>query len=96
MYEGFGLPVLEAMQCGVPVGAARAASLPEVAGDGGVLLDPLDVRAWRDAIAAVWQDAAMRTRLRGAGLAQAARFSWTRTAGETLAVLRACAAERRR
>jgi len=96
MYEGFGLPVLEAMQCGVPVAAANAASLPEVTGDGGLLLDPLDARAWRDAIAAVSHDAATRARLRDAGLAQAARFSWARTAGETLAVLRQCAAEGRR
>lgn len=96
LYEGFGLPVLEAMQCGTPVAAANAASVPEVAGDGGVILDPLDVRAWRDVMLAAWQDPAMRTRLRAAGLAQAARFSWTRTATSTLDVLRRCASEGRR
>jgi glycosyltransferase involved in cell wall biosynthesis len=96
LYEGFGLPVLEAMQCGAPVAVANAASLPEVAGGAGVALDPLNVRAWRDTMLAVWQDAAMRERLRDAGFLQAARFSWSRTAGETLDVLRATAAERRR
>ena len=96
MYEGFGLPLLEAMQTGAPVVASRCASVPEVTGDAAVLLEPLDVRAWRDAIAAVCQDQGMRSRLRDAGLARAARFSWTRAADETLAVLRRCAAEGRR
>ena len=95
LYEGFGLPVLEAMQCGAPVAIANAGSLPEVAGGAGLVLPPLDVRGWRDAIAAMWQEAGMRGRLRDAGLAQAARFSWARTAGGTLDVLRATAAERR-
>ena len=96
MYEGFGLPVLEAMQTGVPVVAARCASVPEVGGDAAVLLDPLDARAWRDAIGAACQDEAMRSRLREAGLARAAQFSWGRTAADTLAVLRQCAAKERR
>jgi glycosyltransferase involved in cell wall biosynthesis len=96
LYEGFGLPILEAMQCGTPVAAANAASVPEVAGDGGVILDPLDVRAWREAMVAVSQDPAMCARLRAAGLAQAGRFSWTRTATATLDVLRRCAADGRR
>jgi glycosyltransferase involved in cell wall biosynthesis len=88
MYEGFGLPVLEAMQVGVPVVAARCASIPEVAGDAAVLLDPLDKGAWRETIALVWQDASMRQGLSDAGLTRAAQFSWARTARETLAVLR--------
>jgi glycosyltransferase involved in cell wall biosynthesis len=95
MYEGFGLPVLEAMQSGVPVVAARCASVPEVAGDAALLLDPLDVPAWHDALAAVSTDEARRTRMRDAGVARAAQFTWARTAGDTLAVLRR-AAERRR
>jgi len=93
--EGFGLPVLEAMQTGVPVVGARCASVPEVAGDAGVLLDPLDTGAWRDAVGAVCQDGALRSRLREASLARAAQFSWARTAAETLASFRRAARERR-
>jgi glycosyltransferase involved in cell wall biosynthesis len=96
MYEGFGLPVLEAMQSGLPVVAARCASVPEVAGDAGILLDPLDVRAWRDAVATVTSDEALGSRLRDAGLARAAQFTWSRTAAGTLAVLGQAVAEARR
>ncbi len=92
-YEGFGLPVLEAMQCGVPVIAARAASVPELTGEAAVLLDPLDVDAWSSAILGILEDATRRESLRADGLRQAAAFSWTRTASETLAVLRQAAAK---
>jgi glycosyltransferase involved in cell wall biosynthesis len=87
-YEGFGLPVLEAMQCGVPVVAANAASIPEIVGDAGILLDPLDARQWGKAIFSVLTDDAHAARLREAGLKRASIFSWMRTAHATLAILR--------
>ncbi|MBN1180155.1 MAG: glycosyltransferase family 4 protein [Anaerolineae bacterium] len=86
LYEGFGLPPLEAMACGVPVLASDAASLPEVVGEAGLLLPPEDTTAWTDAIVALLRDPARRDALRQAGLARAARFSWARAARETLAV----------
>jgi glycosyltransferase involved in cell wall biosynthesis len=86
-YEGFGLPVLEAMQCGTAVISARAASMPEIMGDTGVLVDPLDVDAWAQAIVEIVEDGNRRKELSDAGVRRAAGFSWTRTATETLGVM---------
>jgi len=87
-YEGFGLPLLEAMSCGAPVIAARSSSIPEVVGDAGVLLDPDDEAGWAAAIEHVVDHQAHADRLRAAGLTRAACFSWRRTAGETAAIYR--------
>lgn len=82
-YEGFGLPVLEALGRGVPSACSDRASMPEVAGDAALLFDPSDVTAIREAIERLLSDGALRADLRERGLAQAARFSWERCAEET-------------
>jgi glycosyltransferase involved in cell wall biosynthesis len=94
LYEGFGLPPLEAMACGTPVICSNASSLPEVVGDGGLLVEPRDVGALADAIARVLGDEGLRAQLRMRGLAQAQRFSWEQTARETMAVYQSVAAKR--
>ena len=83
-YEGFGLPVLESMQFGTPVICARASSLPEVAGDAAMLIDPDDDAALAERIVRVMSDDHLRARLRSASLTQAARFSWDETARRTM------------
>lgn len=75
LYEGFGLPVLEAMQLGTPVLTSSTSSLPEIAGDAALLVDPYDVNAIAEGLRALDVDAELRTRLSAAGLAQAAKFS---------------------
>ncbi len=87
-FEGFGLPPLEAMACGTPVVASDATSLPEVVGEGGLLVPPHDERAWAEALARVAADRALHDRLAAEGLAQAARFSWQETARRTVEVYR--------
>lgn len=88
-YEGFGLPALEAMACGTPVVVADRSSLPEVVGEAGLLVDPDDPDDIAQALTCVLTDDLLRARMRELGLAQAARFTWERTAEETLAVYRA-------
>jgi glycosyltransferase involved in cell wall biosynthesis len=89
LYEGFGLPPLEAMACGAPVVTSNVSSLPEVVGDAGLYVDPTDVPALAEALIRIWGDDALRADLRARGLARAAEFSWDRTARLTLDVYRA-------
>jgi len=86
LYEGFGLPVLEAMACGTPVICSNTSSLPEVAGDAALLVDPNSVEALTRAIIDVLENKELRDELRAKGPRQAAKFSWEATARETLAV----------
>jgi glycosyltransferase involved in cell wall biosynthesis len=86
--EGFGLPVLEAMACGVPVITSESGSLPEVVGDAGILLAPGDTSRLAETILDVLNDPDLRTDMTQKGLKQAARFSWRRTAEQTLDVYR--------
>lgn len=88
LYEGFGLPLLEALACGAPALVAESSSLPEVAGEAALVLPTRDVAAWADAIMALWDDTAARGDLARRGPARAAQFSWARAAAETLAVYR--------
>ena len=85
LYEGFGLPVLEAMRRGVPVACSDRSTLPEVAGDAALLFDPEDDAAIAAALVRLIDDGALRERLSSAGPARAARFSWDATAAGTLA-----------
>ncbi len=82
-YEGFGLPVLEAMQCGLPVVASRIPAIQEVAGEAAALVDPNDRKAWVEALSGLLGDGDRRRDLAARARARARRFSWSRTARET-------------
>lgn len=86
LHSGFGLPVLEAMQCGAPVAVADTAALPELVGDAGLRLPPKEAEAWSDALVRLWNDDALRRELRRRGFERAATYSWERAARETRAV----------
>ncbi|MCA9903211.1 MAG: glycosyltransferase family 4 protein [Anaerolineae bacterium] len=86
LYEGFGLPILEAMACGTPVVTANVSSMPEAAGDAALLIDPYDVDALTDALDRLLHDESLRADLIARGQAQAARFTWARAARELIAV----------
>jgi len=86
LYEGFGLPVLEAMACGTPVVTSNSTSLPEVAGEAALLVDPYDVEAIAEAMMRVLSDPELAADLRQRGLARAKQFTWEKTARETIKV----------
>lgn len=84
LYEGFGLPVLEAMACGCPVITSSVSSLPEVVGDAGILIDPLDNWSLAKNMEKLLKDDQLRDKLIAKGIIQAKKFSWQKTAVETL------------
>ncbi len=87
LYEGFGFPVLEAQACGVPLLASNTSSLPEVVGDGGLLVDPLDVTAIAAGLARLLDDVLLRRTLIALGAANLRRFSWKATADTVSAII---------
>ena len=84
LYEGFGLPPLEAMATGTPVAAGRYSAAPEVLGDAALLVDPQDTAAWSEAIVRLIEDETLRRSLARAGRANAAGFSWQSTGAATM------------
>ncbi len=91
LHEGFGFPPLEAMACGTPVVAMRSASIPEVVGEAGLLVEPGSAKRLADAVEKILEDDRLRETLRRRGLKRARRFCWEETAAKTLAVYRRAA-----
>lgn len=88
LYEGFGLPALEALKSGCPVVASNATSIPEITGDAAILHHPLDVDAFVDSIETLLSNKSMREEYRRKGIERAMHFSWEKTAHETLEIYR--------
>lgn len=88
LYEGFGLPPLEAMQCGVPTITSNTSSLPEVVGDAGTMVSPMDEDALCQAMLDIYQSSTLRQKMSSRSLAQAGMFSWERCAEQTVAAYR--------
>jgi glycosyltransferase involved in cell wall biosynthesis len=86
LYEGFGMPPIEAMACGCPVISSTRGSLGEIIGDAAAIIDPEDIHSMANELGAFAQDAELRNRYRAAGLLQAAKFNWAKTAQQTLRV----------
>lgn len=95
IFEGFGLPVIEAMACGTPVLTSNTSSLPEVAGDAALVVDPHDVEAIAEGLRRLVSERRLREKLTSAGFLQARQFPWRRTAEETVSVYARALAERR-
>lgn len=91
LFEGFGLPVLEAMSCGTPVVCSNVSAMPEVAGDAALLVDPLDTQAICDALARILGEAQFRSDLVARGIARAGEFTWEHTAQLTVEAYRKAA-----
>lgn len=91
LWEGFGIPVVEAMACGTPVITSNLSSLPEVAGDAALLVDPYRVEDMAEAMLRVWRDRALVDGMRARGLVNARRFNWDDTARQTMGIYREAA-----
>jgi glycosyltransferase involved in cell wall biosynthesis len=87
-YEGFGIPLIEAMVCGAPVITSNTSSMPEVVGDAGLLIDPNQVEDLQSKLDLILTDSGLRSRMKEAGLKRARAFSWAKSARETRAVYR--------
>src|SRR5947208_2754067 len=94
IYEGFGMPVLEAMACGAPVITSNTTSLPEVAGDAAILINPLNAGELGEAIVRVLSDEKLREGLRARGLERVKQFTWERAARHTMEVYREVCAQK--